>query len=188
SSHLVAASVAVAVGAVVALAACAKDRNPSEGAVTVENTNVTCRDGIDNDQDNLLDCIDFDCLSVPACQPTGDVETGEELCGDGIDNDGEDGRDCDDPKCNGFDGDFTAASFCVENTDMLCHDLSDNNGNNFADCADFSCTGECSTCTTNYCDEETEAECSDGIDNGMDGVADCDDAGCAKFCANVEET
>ena len=138
SSHLVAASV----GAVVALSACAKDRNPPEEAPTVENTNATCRDGIDNDGDGLFDCADFDCQPggepIEACRGDGTEEQGDELCGDGIDNDNDGDTDCNDDGCS--EG---QASFCVENTAELCSDFADNDGNGFLDCEDFGCDAFC---------------------------------------------
>lgn len=56
-----------------------------------------CDDGIDNDNDGLVDCDDNDCADT--CQPPTDPE----ICDDGIDNDGDGKTDCDDRgDCNRF--------------------------------------------------------------------------------------
>ena len=49
-----------------------------------------CDDGIDNDGDSFVDCIDFDCSDDPAC---------EEICDNGIDDDGDGDVDCGDADC-----------------------------------------------------------------------------------------
>ena len=52
---------------------------------------TNCNDGIDEDEDNLTDCADSDCIGVLGC-----VETD---CDDGIDNEGDGLPDCHDPDC-----------------------------------------------------------------------------------------
>ena len=56
-----------------------------------------CDDGLDNDGDGSIDCIDTDCQGTPAC--TVDPENTTVLCQDGIDNDGDGSIDCDDVDC-----------------------------------------------------------------------------------------
>ena len=56
-----------------------------------EAPTATCHDGIDNDCDGLIDCLDPDCSSF-----SGFVES---ICGDVIDNDCDGLIDCDDPDC-----------------------------------------------------------------------------------------
>ncbi|MFQ5490779.1 MAG: hypothetical protein ACE5GE_08675, partial [Phycisphaerae bacterium] len=41
-----------------------------------EVPNLTCQDGLDNDCDNLIDCLDPDCANDPACQPNVCPEPG----------------------------------------------------------------------------------------------------------------
>lgn len=38
-----------------------------------ENTTATCTDGIDNDEDGLVDCADSDCTMVPPCTPAANM-------------------------------------------------------------------------------------------------------------------
>jgi hypothetical protein len=142
SARTTSAMVALALGAGLLSSGCAKDRNPADGESTVENTDETCRDGIDNDGDGLFDCADFDCQPngepIAACQGDGTNEAGDDLCGDGIDNDNDGFTDCNDNECS--EG---GASFCVENSAELCADSADNDGNGFLDCQDFGCDAFC---------------------------------------------
>jgi len=55
------------------------------GCIEIED----CSDGVDNDNDGLVDCADNDC-STSMCQ---------EICNDGIDNDGDGYADCFDEDC-----------------------------------------------------------------------------------------
>ncbi|MBI2560020.1 MAG: hypothetical protein HYW14_02675 [Planctomycetes bacterium] len=52
------------------------------------NFTENCSDGVDNDCDSLIDCLDDDCPPCP-----------EEICYDGVDNDGDGLVDCSDPDC-----------------------------------------------------------------------------------------
>jgi hypothetical protein len=56
-----------------------------------------CNDGIDNDGDGLIDCLDPDCQYAPS------IEQGCN-CADGTDNDGDGKIDSFDPKCASFYG------------------------------------------------------------------------------------
>lgn len=80
-----------------------------------------CDDGIDNNGDGLIDCVDPDCASNPACQ---------EICDDGIDNNWDLKIDCADPRC-AFD------PVCPEN----CTDGIDDDGDGDTDCEDLDCLG-----------------------------------------------
>lgn len=61
-------------------------------ALAADETGL-CADGLDNDDDALVDCADPDCAGVdPACLT-------ESACGDAIDDDGDALVDCDDPDC-----------------------------------------------------------------------------------------
>jgi hypothetical protein len=55
-----------------------------------------CNDGIDNDGDGKIDCLDSNCAKDPACAPRP-----VEICGDCIDNDGDGLVDYEDPDCCG---------------------------------------------------------------------------------------
>ncbi len=59
-------------------------------------TERVCDDGIDNDEDEGVDCNDADCANDPACLPD------PEVCNDGIDNDGDEAVDCLDADCDVF--------------------------------------------------------------------------------------
>jgi parallel beta-helix repeat protein len=63
--------------------------------ITVPSTESACADGLDNDEDGLIDCADSDCDTV------GDCEQPEATCDDGIDNDGDSKTDCTDGDCTG---------------------------------------------------------------------------------------
>lgn len=130
----------------VLLAACAQDRftedelSSSGGPYvpTAESGVDACQDGIDNDGDGYIDCVDLDCQPGeepnPACLPDGMPEDTIDRCQDGIDNDENGFPDCQDFSCQDFD-------ICPqEDTDELCSDMEDNDGNGFVDCEDFGCS------------------------------------------------
>ena len=85
-----------------------------------------CDDGVDNDHDFLVDCLDPDCF--------GDAtHCGVEVdCGDGADNDDDGAVDCADDDCFG-DADNCAA-------ELLCDDGLDNDGDGDTDCDDPDCS------------------------------------------------
>ena len=130
-----------------------------------------CRDGVDNDGDGRIDCMDPDCSSVCVeicddgedndgdgqidCKDLDCVGECNENCSDGKDNDGDGLVDCQDPDCVGQ---------CVEE----CEDGLDNDGDGLVDCEDGDCFGY-PTCTE---------ICDDGIDNDGDGLVDCVDDEC----------
>jgi hypothetical protein len=58
-----------------------------------EDTDTTCSDGIDNDEDSLIDCADSSCNGFADC--------GAEVCDDDFDNDADGDTDCDDADCSG---------------------------------------------------------------------------------------
>jgi hypothetical protein len=112
-----------------------------------------CDDGVENDNDTLVDCEDPSCDADPACL--------EELCDNGSD-DNNDGRiDCDDPKCN-------LADNCRE---LSCDDAVDNDNDGAFDCADSDCD------STTPCVEQVN--CDDNRDNDLDALEDCEDPDCA---------
>lgn len=79
-------------------------------------TEEICDDGIDNDDDGLIDCEDPEC----------DCEEEIEICDDGIDNDGDGLIDAADPDCN------------PGNLEICCDGI-DNDGDGLIDSADPDC-------------------------------------------------
>ena len=81
-----------------------------------ENTASTCGDGVDNDCDNFVDCMDFDCSrNNPAVTFCGDAGAGRTDRG-------------------------PCTPSGMENTAAACMDGIDNDCNSFVDCRDFSCS------------------------------------------------
>ncbi len=62
-----------------------------------------CSDGIDNDGDGLIDCLDPDCCSDPACPAYASNEgaNGGVCCANSLDDDGDGLIDGEDPDCGG---------------------------------------------------------------------------------------
>ncbi|MFP4291618.1 MAG: gliding motility-associated C-terminal domain-containing protein, partial [Cyclobacteriaceae bacterium] len=83
-----------------------------------------CTNGVDDDNDGLIDCFDPNCASSPACQ-------GVEInCNDGIDNDGDGLPDC-------LDDDCYFSGVCPIETD--CGNGIDDDGDGFFDYYDGDC-------------------------------------------------
>lgn len=78
--------------------------------------------GIDEDDDEAIDCDDPECQLAPPCL--------EEVCGNEADDDGDGLVDC-------YDGDCFGHSTCFEN----CDDGIDNDVDGDTDCVDSSCDG-----------------------------------------------
>ena len=124
-----------------------------------------CSDRRDNDGDGFTDCLDSDCPPCPA-----------EICDNGLDDDGDGFTDCDDPDCQiDNDGDGRFAPPCGDDCDdtnpninpgisEVCGDGIDNNCDGLIDCEDPDC--------------QIDEVCDDGIDNDCDGLIDCDDPDC----------
>ena len=62
-----------------------------------KNTETTCSDGIDNDEDGYTDCYDYECKQTIFCTS----ENTAVACSDLKDNDGDGFVDCGDFDCNG---------------------------------------------------------------------------------------
>ncbi|MEZ4435964.1 MAG: MopE-related protein [bacterium] len=71
------------------------DGATDEEGACFEPVEVSCQDGIDNDEDGFVDCRDFDCDDLPEC-----ADEVEQNCRDGIDNDGDGFVDCEDFNCD----------------------------------------------------------------------------------------
>jgi hypothetical protein len=152
-----------------------------------------CADGIDNDDDGLVDCDDIrDCH----------VETCPERCDDDADNDGNGTADCSDVSCHG-------SAPCVEEGPE-CSDGIDNDHDNSIDCIDRNCDNmaPCGDDCTNHVDDDGDGAvdcadsdctykvecvevCDNGLDDDVDGLTDCvdwlncwNDPACAEDCSN----
>lgn len=147
----------------------------------------SCHDGIDNDRDGRIDCVDPDCVSrslcnevVPLIPPNERDEDTVALCTNRIDDDDDGNFDCGDRSC----AQFMELCCTTEFTDALCSDGIDNDDNGFTDCEDFGCRHGI---FVTVCSEETN--CDDGLDDDGDGRADCEDSDCAMnaVCAGPRE-
>lgn len=167
---------------------------------TRENTNASCVDGEDNDQDGVTDCEDEDCQQEglvvcdgtspvsPAPDPADYESLSNAECENGINDDEpiEDGGpfvDCDDFSCS-QNPDVTV---CGEYTEAECTDGENNDAatedGEFIDCDDRDCQN--SPVATSCFDavENTYEECTDGIDNDGNGFFDCGDFNCEDSTA-----
>ena len=145
-----------------------------------------CTDGVDNDNDSVVDCGDYDCHSDPACEPDGDPESSEARCSDWIDNNKDGATDCDDYECQNktvckgsWDlaaggGAPVAVTTGSELMDGGAEPRGDSGGveGESSDPADLIGSGKDEGGETN------NFTCSDGIDNDNDGFTDCEDVGC----------
>ncbi|MFT7625599.1 MAG: hypothetical protein ACI9WU_004790 [Myxococcota bacterium] len=142
---------------------------------TSEADMARCGDGIDNDEDQLLDCDDPDCSGFGACNIVlADEENTAALCADGFDNDDNSFVDCADFGCL----DTSACKTDVqepENNDLACSDLLDNDWDSNIDCRD----NDCGAVGVTVC-ERNDATCSDGLDNDGNGFTDCSDFSCSQ--------
>jgi hypothetical protein len=134
---------------------------------------ITCGDGLDNDNDGARDCADMpDCTGAAGCGNPAAPELGA-LCNDGTDNDNDGFRDCQDTDCNAA----SCGNGCVcqagGKRETLCTDNLDNDGDGLKDCADLDCLA-------------TGVEtCNDGLDNNCDRAVDCADTACTTNAACV---
>ncbi len=135
----------------------------------LEDNEVACSDGIDNDENGLTDCQENACKSFANCHEAEAAENTEAACKDGEDNDKNGKIDCADSGCKSF-------SFCQENTVETCTDKQDNDGDGFLDCDDPDCIG-IEACKI------VKAECGNGL---IEAGESCDGANVGSFtCAGV---
>lgn len=116
-----------------------------------------CFDGVDNDLDRTLDCVDSDCAEAEnsdgqrTCRAEYIVAE-RDFCLDGIDNDGDGVSDCEDAECRGRAGLCDAGNF------LTGHDQ----------CAAGGLIGECAeVCPRGTHDRDRDLICS-AIDNCSD--------------------
>ena len=140
------------------------DNDPSIPVYESSNNGV-CADGIDNDCDGAVDCLDSSCASATACLTCTDNDT------DGY---AVEGGGCGAADCN--DDDLAVSPGAVEH----CSDLIDNDCDNLIDCADADCNGDvaCAPVCIPEASSEKGKKCRDGIDNDCDDVIDADDPDC----------
>jgi prepilin-type N-terminal cleavage/methylation domain-containing protein len=127
-----------------------------------------CYNGVDDDGDDDVDCLDSDCAARAKCG----AEDTQERCFDEFDNDGDGDSDCNDSDCALIEG-CNDVAFESE-----CEDGEDNDLDGFADCADLDCDGY-SNEGGQECEAYEEVSCTDTFDNDGDSFADCEDMGCS---------
>lgn len=161
-----------------------------------------CGDGLGGFDDDLSDCADRECWTVPAC-----AECTTEVCSNRIDDDCDGALDCGDADCARAPGceNCTVEDCGQQDDDDPEHD-DDEDCDGSVDCADPDCadTTRCRTCPNpvpeicgdtqdNDCDGRTDCRdadeclpaaerCDNGFDDDCDGFADCADEACADLC------
>lgn len=147
-----------------------------------------CSDGIDNDNDGLIDTAD------PGCSGSSDNDetnaAAPSQCGDGVDNDSDGFIDSNDPNCH-TDGDPSNASSYDSSggesgTLPACWNGQDDDGDGFGDFpADSGCSSATDSDESNPAPpesaENTLALCSDNADNDGDTRIDLADSDCSIF-------
>lgn len=137
-------------------------------------TESDCANGMDDDDDGLVDCADDDCDADSACQANSNNSnsnninsnnnnsngSGSEYCTNLVDDDGDGLVDCADPDC-------AVAPSCLSED---CGNGTDDDGDGLADCDDPDCSG------SPGCVPE---ECTNGVDDDGNGLTDCEDPQCA---------
>ncbi len=121
--------------------------NPVNPADPNNPTGNICADGIDNNNNGLVDCQEPACQSSPLCaetptNPNIDQVNNLPVCADGIDNDGSGASDCGDAKCATYPAcQITGEAAAIPNDPTTsCSDGIDNPpANGLIDCADPTC-------------------------------------------------
>ncbi len=106
-----------------------------------ENSPGACSDGLDNDDDTLIDLQDSDCAAFVSPPPPLPVENTAELCADHTDNDQDGVMDLEDPDCGDFFPPPPTPQPLAENSAALCGDGQDNDRDNLIDFNDADCAG-----------------------------------------------
>jgi hypothetical protein len=108
-----------------------------------------CSNGVDDDLDRLIDCLDPDCAGAPIC--AGFVED----CTDGRDNDRDGAIDCADFDCDGDPNCFVPAESCSNGLD------DDRDG--AIDCADGDCTFAAACTLSGACNNFNDLTAISGV-------------------------
>ena len=148
--------------------ACGDDSSGGGGKFQFE---VSCFNGIDEDNDGLTDCEDDDCAANPLCQQSAELN-----CANGVDDDADGATDCDDSDC----ADNPA---CASGSELNCANGIDDDADGATDCDDSDCAADPA------CASGSELNCANGIDDDADGATDCDDPDCvhAPNCITATE-
>ena len=141
---------------------------------------VACNDGVDNDNDGLID------LDDPGCESEGDPDEfdppAEPACSDGLDNDLDGFTDYpNDPGCSSRTDE-------TEENDLQepqCNDTLDNDSDGLIDLEDPGCTNPADNSEG---DPDERVACNDVVDNDGDGLIDFPlDPGCSAAGDDDEE-
>jgi lysophospholipase L1-like esterase len=133
---------------------------------TPPSTEVSCDNGIDDDCDGIIDCLDPDCVDDPSCPCNND----------GVCNEGEDCQNCP-GDCSGGQGGTCDACFKGK-CDGICNPKKE--GPECADCASFCCGLD--TCDPELCGSDCGSPitvCGNGI---IETGEECDDGGESATC------
>lgn len=158
------------------------------------DVSVQCADGVDNDNDGLVDGGDPGCVNEGAYTPQdADESDATTQCQDGTDDDGDGLVDSADPGCWSDPGNPNSAYTPQGNNEASanaeCADGVDNDGDGLSDAMDPGCDGP--TDYTEYLNEAYPGnaeeqrimawpECSNGADDDGDGRIDAEDQGCRQ--------
>jgi hypothetical protein len=157
------------------------DLNPMVNSAMDER----CSNGIDDDCDTFVDCLDSECTVAVDCIQETDCTNLTDDDGDGLD-------DCEDPDCAPFDCAVLCVCYPSCGAIEVCDDPAgaDEDCDGVANCLDDDCCGApwchplsgfCVSsplpCTpAGLCAEQ----CSNQWDDDGDGRVDCDDSDCAN--------
>jgi chitodextrinase len=105
-----------------------------------ENTPATCSNGLDDDGDGNIDCLDSDCSALLVCQAPLPENT-PAACANGKDDDLDGQTDCADSGCAALQVCIPPKPPVPENTNPLCSNGADDDKDGQIDCADSGCSG-----------------------------------------------
>lgn len=162
---------------------------PADCAATAIAVETNCGNGMDDDGDSMVDCVDTNCSTLTACATANLAE----ICADFIDNDGDGSTDCADSECTSKPACATASTSCGDGTcagsetvalcPADCSTVSVTNcGNGSCEAGlgetTVTCPGDCAatTCGNSICDStETNLTCPADCTGG--GGAMCNNNG-----------
>jgi PKD repeat protein len=145
--------------------------------------NVTlpqCADGLDNDNDTLVDMNDPGCSNLTDNNESDDPVVLPQ-CNDGLDNDNDTLVDMNDPGCSSLTDDDESDDPVVL---PQCNDGLDNDNDTLIDMNDPGCSSPADDDET---DQGALPQCNDNVDNDADGLIDFPaDPGCSSATDNNE--